>query len=78
MALSDIDRQRNLGLAYYMAIFVGKPPVDPAYRTRATELLSGVRQGGLRDGEVDAALADLLLPTDAQTAGDLARSALQC
>jgi hypothetical protein len=75
--LPEIDRDRNLGLAYYMAMFVGKPPVDPVYRTRAMELLTSVRQRGLRDGEVEAALADLLLPTDVHQAAEMARSALQ-
>ncbi len=60
-----------------MAMFVAKPPVDPAYRSRAIELLTEVRRRGLRDGEVDAALADLTLPSDPQAAADSANSAIE-
>ena len=73
--LSPIDRDRNLGLAYYYGQFLSKHPA-PDYGERALVLLRGVRERGLHDPEVDGALADLLLSSDPSAAAESARSAL--
>jgi hypothetical protein len=58
--LGELDRQRSLGLAY---LALSQRETDPARTGRdqhkALELLSGVRQAGLRDPDVEAALAQL-------------------
>jgi predicted CXXCH cytochrome family protein len=59
-ALSDIDRKRSLGEAYRL-LSLRDPDAGkrPQLRARALELLSGVHAAGLRDAELDAALAQM-------------------
>src|SRR5262249_19628579 len=56
--LTELDRQRSLGLAYF-AGSLERGPQSNFYRARARELLEGVRDQGLREGLVAAALAQI-------------------
>ena len=59
-ALSVIDRQRNLGLAYAWLSTNGERPIwTEAYLGRAQKLLDPVYDAKLRDGNVLAALAQI-------------------
>ena len=56
--LLEIDRVRGLGLAYLeLSDKQGSPTAFETYRLRAFRLLESVRHDGMRDGDVDAALA---------------------
>jgi hypothetical protein len=58
--LGAVDRQRSLGLAYAEWAVQQKDAAQvAAYRTRAAELLAGVRAAGLRDPAVDVMLVRL-------------------
>ncbi|HZT80646.1 MAG TPA: cytochrome c3 family protein, partial [Gemmataceae bacterium] len=58
--LSEIDRQRSLGLAYLAAASREEDAVwRGRYEARAWDLLSGARAAGLRDAVLDTALARL-------------------
>jgi len=75
--LSDADRRRSLGLAYLeTANRTRDAGLSERYRARAIEMLSGVREEGLRDGAVDAALARALFDAGRPESADLAESAL--
>jgi predicted CXXCH cytochrome family protein len=80
--LSDIDHQRNLGLAYF-ALAQRQPEAAPAkaYRERARRLLeevlaSGHLASGKVDGEAVAALVRLFRGSNSDLAARLAREAL--
>jgi predicted CXXCH cytochrome family protein len=76
--LSEIDRDRCLGLAYWEA--VSDPRLEhhaDTYVQRARELLTGVRERGLRDPVADAALARMLGRADPDRAIELAESVLR-
>ena len=76
--LAEIDRQRNLGLAYLeYAEKQGNPTAFETYRSRAHELLVGVRQRGLPDPEVAAALARISWERNPAAALSLASEALR-
>jgi predicted CXXCH cytochrome family protein len=72
---SELDRQRNLGLAYF-AVSQEHPEYRETYRERARQLLEGVRSSGLPDPEVPGILAFLYQRSDPQRAVDLAREAV--
>ncbi len=58
--LSAIERDRNLGMAYFgLSQQQADPAASQAYRGRAQRLLESVRSQGLSDGDVVAALARL-------------------
>jgi hypothetical protein len=76
--LSEIDRDRNLGLAYLE--FAEKQRTTAAresYRLQARALLNAVRRQGLSDPETTAALARMAWEEDPRTALSLASEALQ-
>ena len=77
--LPKMDRLRGLGLAYLeLSEKQASPAAFEAYRLRAIRLLESVRQDGLRDGDVDAALARLYWERqDLAQAIDLADEALR-
>jgi tetratricopeptide (TPR) repeat protein len=76
--LPEIDRDRNLGLAYLdFAYKQAVPVIRHEYRARAESLLDGVRHRGLSDPEVAAALARLYWEDDPARSLDLAREALR-
>jgi tetratricopeptide (TPR) repeat protein len=78
--LAPLDRQRNLGLAYYEA---SQNPVyvrygyGVAFGERASNLLEAVHAAGLPDPETAAALADLHWNKDRDTAIAYAWQAFQ-
>jgi len=72
---SELDRQRNLGLAYF-AVSQEHPQERETYQERARQLLEGVRSSGLPDPEVPGILAFLYQRSDPQRAVDLAREAV--
>jgi len=77
-ALSPLDRERNLGLAY---VEVFRKPANARNVTvlceRARTHLEAVYQAGLRDGETAAALAEIYWRNrDLQTAAGYAREAV--
>ena len=75
--LPEIDRKRNLGLAYFL---VAKDATyaryADAYRLRAQRLLEEVQQQGLIEGVTSAALAELYWKEDADRARQFAEKAL--
>jgi predicted CXXCH cytochrome family protein len=74
---SEIDQERNLGLAYFgLSQRQADPDAVEAYRQRARRLLDNVRSRGLPDGEVAAALALLYRDQAPEAALGLAREAL--
>jgi predicted CXXCH cytochrome family protein len=76
--LSELDRRRNLGLAYFaLSQKQAEPATAETYRARALQLLRSVRAAGMSDGEVDAALARLLRERDPATAFELAGDAIR-
>jgi hypothetical protein len=75
--LSEIDRDRCLGLAYLEIAQKHDAPVAERYGRRAVELLEKVRAQGLRDAYVDAGLARAYWPASAPRAAQLAAAALQ-
>lgn len=78
--LTSLDRDRNLGLAYFTA---SRNPVyvrygyDEVFQERARTLLERVDASGLRDPETWAALAEIHREKDRLLAGSYARKALQ-
>jgi tetratricopeptide (TPR) repeat protein len=74
--LSELDRQRSLGLAYFAASLERAPQSD-FYLARARELLEGVRDQGLREGLVAAALAQIAGRPPGPEAAELAAEALE-
>ncbi len=76
--LTLLDRQRNLGLAY---LEVARNPVYARYsatfRERARDLLETVHAAGLREGETEAALAEIYWKKDPSRAAGYAREALE-
>jgi tetratricopeptide (TPR) repeat protein len=76
--LTDLDRNRNLGLAYLMAaIRSSNLEHATAYGGRARELLEGVQEAGLRDGATLEGLATIYAQShDHSRAGSFARDAL--
>jgi tetratricopeptide (TPR) repeat protein len=77
--LSAIERERNLGLAYFgLSQQQANPAAAAEYRGRAQNILADVRAAGLPDGEVVAALARLQYSQgNAQAASQLSAEALQ-
>jgi len=75
---SNLDRDRNLGLAY-LELSHKRNPVSgaPIYLDRALTLLERVRAQDLPDPEVTAALAQIYWARDPQVALQLAREALE-
>jgi tetratricopeptide (TPR) repeat protein len=58
--LDPLDRQRNLGIAYFDVYRSGSyPQFAKAFHERAREHLETVYKGGLQDGETTAALAEI-------------------
>ncbi len=75
--LSATDRARALGLAYAgLGARGAEPQSARTYMQRGQQLLTEVEQAGLRDGEVDTALAQLLWPRNPQLASQQATRAL--
>jgi predicted CXXCH cytochrome family protein len=78
--LSPLDRQRNLGLAYFEAsgnpVYV-RSGYAGAFHERALQLLEKVDAAGLADGETAGALANLYWEKDHALAAVYARQALQ-
>jgi hypothetical protein len=76
--LGDVDQKRSLGLAY-LAVSLREKDAGRVglYQRRALELLTGAREAGLRDGDVDAALAQLVFDTGSGAALPYAESALE-
>ena len=76
--LSQLDRQRNLGLAYLAALQNSADSRhSQVFRERARELLQIVHAAGLRDGETAAALAGLYWNEDRARAVGYAREAVE-
>jgi predicted CXXCH cytochrome family protein len=75
--LSAIERDRNLGMAYFGLSQHQADPAASAYRERARRLLESVRSQGLSDGDVVASLARLYYSRgDAEAAYRLAGETL--
>jgi predicted CXXCH cytochrome family protein len=76
---SELERDRNLGLAYFgLAQTQADPAAVDGYRQRARSLLLSVRSRGMSDGEVSAALARIAFSQqDSAAALSLAGEALQ-
>jgi hypothetical protein len=78
--LAPVDQRRNLGLAYHLAsqnpVYV-RAGYAGAFRGRARDLLDAVAADGLRDPETTAALAELYLDDDRETATAYALQALK-
>ena len=78
--LSRADRERIEGLGYLdmasAAMLKGQVQVFQNYRQRAERILQGVYQQGLRDAEVEVALAGLFSDRDQQQAIRYAEAAL--
>jgi hypothetical protein len=75
--LSEVDRRRNLGLAYLEASM--NPTFAPyagTFQQRAWTLLTDVRRAGLRDGLTTASLAGLSWPADPTAARSYAAEAI--
>ena len=73
-----VEQKRCLGLAYLK--LTEKSPnqrITQLYADRAREILQQVRDEGVADAEVDAALAQLYLPLDAARAVEYAEAALR-
>ena len=79
--LSELDRDRALGLGYLdlasAAALKGNSAAFRNYRQRAQSKLEAVHRQGLRDAEVEVALAGLLSDQDTARAVQFAESALQ-
>jgi len=75
--LSEIERDRCLGLAYLEFEPEQSGPAIEHYRRRAVELLEKVRAQGLRDAYVDAGLARVYWSSPPPRAAQLAAAALQ-
>lgn len=77
-SLPEIEQMRNLGMAYFgVSQRTGDPFVSREYQRRATRLLADVRNQGLVDAELAAALSRLYLAASASDAGlRLARESL--
>lgn len=76
--LGTLDRERALGLAYLeLSQRAANEQRSGTYRKRASDLLFRVQRQGLHDGEVDAALAQIVWPQDAQAAAEFAEGALE-
>jgi hypothetical protein len=77
--LPEIEQARNLGMAYFgVSQRTGDPQAVQYYQFRARQLLESVRQQGLNDPEVVAALSRLYLAAGANDAGvRLARESLR-
>jgi hypothetical protein len=76
--LSELDRQRNLGMAYYsLALKQTDPETAAVYRERARRLLEAVHAQGGGHREVAAALVRLYRNTDADAALRFAHEALR-
>jgi predicted CXXCH cytochrome family protein len=75
--LTDLERQRNLGLAYLEA---SRNPqyarYAGAFRARTRTLLENVHAAGLRDGDVAEALAETWWKRDHERTADYAREAV--
>lgn len=75
--LSQLDRERNLGLAYYsLTLNQTDPNQAAAYFNRARVLLESVRRQGGGHGEVAAALVHIYRYINAEAALDVAQEAL--
>jgi len=76
--LSDIDRDRCLGLAYLeFSQTQSGPQAQRHYRNRAVELLESVRNRGLRDAHVDSGLARVYWSDSPRQAAAAALAALE-
>ena len=76
--LPEADRNRSLGLAYFQLSTQTSGRREAAiYRSRAAALLSRAAQESLRDGEVAAALAQIVWPRDRNAATAYAAQALE-
>lgn len=76
--LSEIDRKRNLGLAYQMASRSGHfPELAGHFTERAQQLLETAYKEGLRDPACTSVLAALLQSSNPVRSKDLAREALR-
>jgi tetratricopeptide (TPR) repeat protein len=76
--LLPLDRQRNLGLAYFdVARNDEYAPYRELFVQRARTSLETVVAGGLRDAETIGALAVLCMPTDPPRSQALARNVLE-
>ena len=76
--LSQVDRTRLKGLAYHdLLLHLGMGPSTERFSHRARDLLLETRGMGLREGNVDANLAQLLWNTDQAAANRYAAAALQ-
>ena len=73
--LPEIDRDRSLGLAYFDSGFDPGPQSRAAFE-KSFGILEGVRARGLRDGAVDAALAQIASQARFPNAPDFAAAAL--
>ena len=71
------EQQRCLGLAYVKLIETTSDPAAAGeYASRARRILEEVRSAGVKDPELDAALAQLLLPEDSSRAVEYAQAVL--
>ena len=75
--LSEIERERCLGLAYLEFSQNQDAPSAERYARRAVELLEKVRAQGVRDAYVDAGLARAYWSTSPPRAAELAMAALE-
>ena len=75
--LSEIERERCLGLAYLEFAQNHAGPAAERYSRRAAELLEKVRGQGLRDAHVDAGLARAYWSSSPPRAAELAMAALE-
>lgn len=74
--LSQIERDRCAGLAYLQAAGMQDSPSTTGFQQRALDLLEDVRERGLSDPEVDAALTRLLWGVDQERTMELAEAVL--
>src|SRR5262249_30503094 len=75
--LTEVDRKRNLGLAYLrVASKASSPRNTVAFLGRARDLLEVVYEVGLRDGPAVAGLAEVVHWQNPDRASSLAREAL--
>jgi hypothetical protein len=75
--LSDVERDRCLGLAYLeVSEKQQNDEIYGAYRRRAHDLLESVHDRGIIDADVEATLARLYWEQDSARAADFAHSAL--
>src|SRR5262249_46384637 len=73
--LNDLELQRSLGLAYFDRSLEAGPHTEFCI-DRGRRLLEGVRARGLQEGQVSAALAQILSQTRGADAAPIAAEAL--